>query len=200
MRSAFLRRATPGMSENAGGESLYVRQGTWPRLALLFINLCEHLVLMEKTPASLAKVVPSTTSQKVEQTDSIKKKLNTRLEFSCFNDKGTGDIWCKPPVLHIAQAHNKCQLLWSVKLFCFFCNLWTIHRLHQKKALHPEEKNIYLCMYTSSQNNSELTLSFGWRRLLINLKHNFFYKEKNKTHPPVTNIQPVTSETSHPSI
>lgn len=48
MHFAFLRRATLGTSERAGGKSLYVRQGTWPPLAFPFINLCEHLVLMEK--------------------------------------------------------------------------------------------------------------------------------------------------------
>lgn len=89
MRFAFLRRATLGTSEKAGGKSLYVRQGTWPQLAFLFINLCEHLVLMEKkkkkTLSSLAKVVPL--PNRFDH-----KRLNTRLEFSCFNDKGTGDI------------------------------------------------------------------------------------------------------------
>lgn len=95
MRFAFLRRATLGTSEKAGGKSLYVRQGTWPQLAFLFINLCEHFVLMEKknkkTLSSLAKVVPlRPLPNRANRFDH--KQLNTRLEFSCFNDKGTGDI------------------------------------------------------------------------------------------------------------
>lgn len=93
---AFLRRATPGTPEKAGGKSLYVRQGTWPSLAFLFINLCEHVVVMEKkkkktTFASLVKVVPlRPPSSRASQF--AHKWLNTRMDFSCFNDKGTGDI------------------------------------------------------------------------------------------------------------
>lgn len=78
-----IRRATSGMSENAGGKSFYVRQGTWPPLAFLFINLCEHLVLMEKKKklTSLAEVVPSSISQKVEQTDAIKNSSTSTGVF-----------------------------------------------------------------------------------------------------------------------
>lgn len=91
MRFAFLRRATLGTSEKAGGKSLYVRQGTWPQLAFLFINLCEHLVLMEKkkTPHSQT-LFPSVLSQ----TDSITNSSTPGWSFHALMTKvqGTFDV------------------------------------------------------------------------------------------------------------
>lgn len=95
MRFAFLRRATLGTSEKAGGKSLYVRQGTWPQLAFLFINLCEHLVLVEKKKLCphLQKLFPSVLSQ-TEQTDLITDSSTHGWSFHALMTKvqGTFDV------------------------------------------------------------------------------------------------------------